>query len=121
MALEHYSSSYYVISEDHQIAVDVVEEIRALVGIGCVFDTPEEWTALAENHAKMAEGTKLEETWSILGNKSIAEDLKIILERDLSLAEVERLIVFELEKHEDRSWKGERTWRNDDGKVAMAL
>ncbi|KAI0448442.1 hypothetical protein F5B21DRAFT_521983 [Xylaria acuta] len=37
------------------------------------------------------------------------------------LEELERRIVYELEKNEDRSWEGKRLWRNNEGKVAMIL
>ncbi|KAI0854845.1 hypothetical protein F4860DRAFT_498075 [Xylaria cubensis] len=57
--------------------------------------------------------------WSILGSGTNLVDIKTVVNEDMSLKELERQITYELEKNEDRSWKGKRLWKNNKGKVAM--
>ncbi|KAH9891446.1 hypothetical protein F4778DRAFT_751613 [Xylariomycetidae sp. FL2044] len=78
------------------------------------------WDAMAKDYAKW-ENDKWEDRWSILGSGTTVVDLKMVLEEDLSLEELQSRIVYELEKNEDRSWRGERLWRNDGGRVAPVL
>ncbi|KAI1747015.1 hypothetical protein F4782DRAFT_522754 [Xylaria castorea] len=59
--------------------------------------------------------------WSILGSGTNLVDVKTVLDEDMSVEELERRIVYELEKNEDRSWKGKRLWRNNEGRVAVIL
>ncbi|KAI0438354.1 hypothetical protein F4803DRAFT_535464 [Xylaria telfairii] len=59
--------------------------------------------------------------WSILGSGTNLVDVKTVLDEDMSLEGLERRIVYALEKKEDRSWKGKRLWRNNEGTVAMIL
>lgn len=84
-------------------------------------ETPEEvWDALAEAN-KEFENDDWKDRWSILGSATIVVDLRTVVDQDLSWQELQRRIVFELEKNEDRSWRGTRLWRNDRGRVAEVL
>ncbi|KAK9778521.1 hypothetical protein SCAR479_04543 [Seiridium cardinale] len=84
-------------------------------------ETPQvTWDAMAEDY-KMWENDDWKDRWSILGSGTTVIDLKTVVDEDLSWQELQHRIVYELEKHEDRSWRGKRLWRNDGGKVAMVL
>ncbi|KAI8631820.1 hypothetical protein F5Y19DRAFT_376740 [Xylariaceae sp. FL1651] len=80
----------------------------------------EAWENLKTDNKKW-ENDSWSERWSILGSGTLVTDIKTVVDEDMSLEELERRIVYELEKNEDRSWKGKRLWRNDGGKVAMVL
>lgn len=82
--------------------------------------TPEEaWKNKAADDSKWEDEWK--DRWSILGTGRNLTDVKLVLDEDLGLEELERRIVYELEKKEDRSWKGKRLWRNNEGRVEMVL
>ncbi|KAI0481911.1 hypothetical protein F4859DRAFT_476383 [Xylaria cf. heliscus] len=76
------------------------------------------WENKARDDGKW-ENEDWKDRWSILGSGTNLVDVKTVLDEDMSLQELERRIVYELEKNEDRSWKGQRLWRNNEGKVAM--
>ncbi|KAK6066329.1 hypothetical protein SCUP515_10769 [Seiridium cupressi] len=78
------------------------------------------WDPMAEDY-KVWEIDDWKDRWSILGSGTTVVDLKTVVDEDLSWEELQRRIVYELEKNEDRSWRGQRLWRNDGGKVAMVL
>ncbi|KAI0427706.1 hypothetical protein F5Y09DRAFT_315450 [Xylaria sp. FL1042] len=81
--------------------------------------TPQEaWETKAADDSKW-ENDDWKDRWSILGSGTNLVDVKTVLDEDLSLEELERRIVYELEKNEDRSWKGQRLWRNNKGRVEM--
>ncbi|KAI0154672.1 hypothetical protein GGR57DRAFT_107916 [Xylariaceae sp. FL1272] len=78
------------------------------------------WEAMAADYATW-ENDNWEGRWSILGSGTTLVDVKTVLDEDLSMEALESRIVYELEKNPDRSWRGERIWRNDGGKVAKVL
>jgi hypothetical protein len=83
-------------------------------------ESPQEaWDALAARNKLFEDDWA--DRWSILGSGRSVQDMKALLDEDLSWQELQRRIVYALEKKEDRSWKGKRLWRNDGGKVAMVL
>ncbi|KAI0129607.1 hypothetical protein BJ170DRAFT_282113 [Xylariales sp. AK1849] len=82
-------------------------------------ETPQEiWEALAQDN-KSWENDDWKDRWSILGSGTTVIDMRTVVDEDLSWEELQRRIVYELEKHEDRSWRGKRLWKNDGGKVVM--
>lgn len=84
-------------------------------------DAPQEaWNAFAESFATW-ENDNWKDRWSILGSGTTVVDLRTVLDEDLSWQDLQRRIVYELEKNEDRSWKGKRLWRNNGGRVAAVL
>ncbi|KAI0018171.1 hypothetical protein F4780DRAFT_771898 [Xylariomycetidae sp. FL0641] len=78
------------------------------------------WEAMAKDYSQWQKADN-PDNWSILGSGRTVADLRTVLDEDLTVEEAERRIVFALEKNEDRSWKGQRLWRNDDGNVAEVL
>ncbi|KAI0804275.1 hypothetical protein GGR55DRAFT_659292 [Xylaria sp. FL0064] len=83
--------------------------------------TPQEaWDNKAVDDSKW-ENDDWKDRWSILGSGTNLVDVKTVLDEDLSLEELERRIVYELERKEDRSWKGKRLWRNNEGNVETVL
>ncbi|KAI1123003.1 hypothetical protein F5Y10DRAFT_252706 [Nemania abortiva] len=83
--------------------------------------TPEEgWKNKAIDDGQWENDT-WKDRWSILGSGTGLVDVRTVLDEDMSLEELERRIVYELEKNEDRSWKGKRLWRNNEGKVAKTF
>ncbi|KAI1870623.1 uncharacterized protein JN550_005166 [Neoarthrinium moseri] len=100
----------------YERAVRVYEEAKKAAK-----ETPQEaWNAMAEDY-RVWENDDWKERWSILGSGTTVVDLKTVIDEDLSWQELQRRIVYELEKNEDRSWRGERLWRNNEGKVDMVL
>ncbi|KAI1169655.1 hypothetical protein F4777DRAFT_592556 [Nemania sp. FL0916] len=80
----------------------------------------ETWKRKAVEDSKW-ENDDWKDRWSILGSGTNLVDLKIGIDEDMSIEELERRIVYELEKNEDRSWRGQRIWRNNEGKVAEII
>jgi hypothetical protein len=78
----------------------------------------EAWEDMAADYKKW-ENDDWKDRWSILGSGTTLVDIRIVMDEDMSIEELERRIVYELEKNEDRSWRGKRLWRNDGGKVAI--
>ncbi|KAI1264364.1 hypothetical protein F5Y18DRAFT_427986 [Xylariaceae sp. FL1019] len=78
------------------------------------------WEAMAAEYATW-ENDNWKDRWSILGSGSTLVDVKTVLDEDSSMEALESRIVHELEKNEDRSWRGKRIWRNDGGTVAKVL
>jgi hypothetical protein len=70
---------------------------------------------------KKWENDDWKDRWSILGSGTTLVDIRTVMDEDMSIEELERRIVYELEKNEDRSWRGKRLWRNNGGKVAIIL
>lgn len=81
----------------------------------------EAWENMKVDEEKMWEEPGPVERWSILGSGCMTVDLKTVLDEDLGLDELEKRIVFVLERQEDRSWKGQRIWRNEGGRVAVVV
>ncbi|KAI1333736.1 hypothetical protein F5Y15DRAFT_410133 [Xylariaceae sp. FL0016] len=74
--------------------------------------SPKAWEEMPKDYAEW-ENDSWEDRWSILESGTTWVDVKTVLDEDMSLEELEKRIVYALEKKEDRSWRGQRLWRND--------
>ncbi|KAF4547461.1 E3 ubiquitin-protein ligase listerin-like protein [Elsinoe fawcettii] len=111
-----------------------IRELEALIGDGSLREREvRKWNA-AKDRARgvVEEGWKAlrewEESWasraqrgrkSWLGSGWMDEDVANVLEADLELEDVEREVVDQLERRNDRMIAGKK-WRNEGGRVAMA-
>ncbi|KAI0970585.1 hypothetical protein F4678DRAFT_473041 [Xylaria arbuscula] len=74
------------------------------------------WRDKATDDSKW-ENDEWKQRWSILGSGTNLFDIQMVLDEALSLDELEGRIAYELQMNEDRSWKGQRLWRNNEGRV----
>ncbi|KAH6649185.1 hypothetical protein BKA67DRAFT_662099 [Truncatella angustata] len=100
---------------DERAEREVCKAKQAAIGL-----SKEAWKALAKVNEKWENGD-WKDRWSILGSGTTIIDVRTLVCEDSSWPELQKSIVYALEKNEERSWKGKRLWRNDDGRVAMVL